>query len=311
MKEIVITGALGFIGSHVYDRVRKEYPESIITIIDKMNYASRLSNIKDDVRTTIVKSNISDREVIDYYISKSDLVINMAAEQSVDLSFNSVQYFMQENCLATISLMDACRKYNKRLIHMSTDEVYGTVEDVAVTESGVLSPTNPYSASKAAAEMMISAYKKSYNMDISVIRSNNIIGIRQYPDNIFPIFIKRALNDKPLIIHGDGLYRRHYLPVSDFVEAMMLVINQASPDVYNIASNYELTVLEVAELIKKHFNKTVKTVNTPDPRPFNDRRYHIDDSKIRALGWSPTKSIDDLVGEMIKWYSNNFTEIDV
>jgi dTDP-glucose 4,6-dehydratase len=309
-NKIVITGAAGFIGSHVYDHFSSIFPDAKISILDKMTYAGNIKNIPTILTNNnhkFVVGDLTDLEVCLKTTQNTDLVINLAAESHVDNSFSNSIIFSKSNELGTHTLMEACRQNQvKKIIHVSTDEVYGENIKDLFTEEDRLNPTNPYSASKAAAEMIVKSYFTSFNLPVIVVRANNIYGIRQFPEKIIPKFILRCLNNLNLEIHGDGSNQRHYLAANDFALALEMLCQKGQlGEAYNIASDIELTNIEVANLIKGYFPKSTNTIEFVTNRPFNDSRYAVDDSKLRNLGWKPKKSLTKDLPEIIEWYTAN------
>jgi len=310
INKILITGAAGFIGSHVYDHFSKLYPNASIIVLDKMTYAANIKNIPSVLTNENHRLIVGDLVDLDTCLKATlgaDLVIHLAAESHVDNSFNNSIIFSKSNELGTHTLMEACKQNKvKKIIHVSTDEVYGENIDKAYIESDRLNPTNPYSASKAAAEMIVKSYHTSFKLPVIIVRANNICGIRQFPEKIIPKFILRCINDEALEIHGDGKNLRHYLSASDFANAIELLNNKGELGAaYNIASDLELSNIEVADLISSKFlNKSIK-INFVSNRPFNDSRYAVNDEKLRNLGWSPKRSLVDDIPEIIDWYKAN------
>jgi UDP-glucose 4,6-dehydratase len=309
MNKILITGGAGFIGSHVYDHFSKLYPNAKITILDKMTYAANIKNIPSILSSEkhkLVVGDLIDLELCMEVTSDVDLVIHLAAESHVDNSIVSSINFSKSNSLGTHTLMEACKQNAvKRIIHVSTDEVYGENIDKAYIESDRLNPTNPYSASKAAAEMIVKSYVTSFKLPVIIVRANNIYGTRQFPEKIIPKFILRCLNNEALEIHGSGKNLRHYLSAYDFASAIELLSIQDEMGTFNIASDIELSNIEVAELIRSQFPEKVIDIDHVVDRPFNDSRYAVDDSKLRKLGWSPTRSLIDDISEIVNWYKAN------
>lgn len=310
INKIVITGAAGFIGSHVYDHFKNVYPDSQIVILDKMTYAADVRNIPDVLTNNnhhLIVGDVSDIDTCLNATHKADLVINLAAESHVDNSFTNSIIFTKSNTLGTHTLMEACKRNNvKRIIHISTDEVYGENIKNEFKENDELNPTNPYSASKAGAEMIVKSYYKSFQIPVTTVRANNIYGIRQYPEKIIPLFILRAQAGLPLQLHGNGENLRHYLAAEDFAKALDLLVTKGEHgSAYNIASDIELSNLEVAQLINSHIREGANDIEYIRNRPFNDSRYAVDDSKIRSLGWKPERKVTDDIPEMIEWYTQN------
>ena len=309
-NKILITGAAGFIGSHVFDHFSNLYPDAEITILDKMTYAANIKNIpsiETNSNHNLVIGDLIDLEICLDTTKDKDLVINLAAESHVDNSFNNSIIFSRSNELGTHTLMEACKQNNvKKIIHVSTDEVYGENIDKPFLEEDRLNPTNPYSASKAAAEMIVKSYHTSFKLPVIVVRANNIYGIRQFPEKIIPKFILRCIDGLSLQIHGNGSNLRHYLSATDFASAIELLSTKGEEgQAYNIASDLELSNLEVADLIKDQFHNKKINIEHVDDRPFNDSRYAVNDKKLRKLGWNPKRNLKADLPEIVEWYKNN------
>lgn len=311
MHRILITGGAGFVGSHVAERCILTYPDAHLTIFDKMTYAADFENVRHLLSRDVVRlvvGDIADFEACKRVTKRVDLVIHTAAESHVDNSFGDSLLFTRTNVYGTHTLMEACRVNDvSKVIHVSTDEVYGEVLTGSVEETCHLNPTNPYSASKAAAEMIVKAYIRTYNIPIITIRSNNIFGVRQYPEKIIPKFcLSLALNQK-LTIHGNGEHVRHYLAAEDFAKAIMRVINRGVPgEIYNVGSKEGYTNLQIATMICNEFDKEMQLhVEFVGDRPFNDRRYSISSEKIEALGWRPEQSLAGGLPKIAQWYRDN------
>ncbi len=254
MNKIVITGAAGFLGSHLADLFVARYPDSRFVFFDKMTYSADIENVVHhlhDRRRQLLVGDICDPEFCRQATAGADLVIHAAAESHVDRSFMNATRFVHTNVFGTHTLLEACRiNQVPRIIHVSTDEVYGEVLEGEVDEDTILNPTNPYSASKAAAEMMVRSLIHCYKMPILMIRGNNIFGARQYPEKIISRFCLRLVRGEKLPIHGNGSNVRHYLAAQDMAEAIAL-INEVGTigQVYNIGSDEEYTNLQVTRMI--------------------------------------------------------------
>jgi UDP-glucose 4,6-dehydratase len=311
MHKIVITGGAGFIGSHVVETVARAMPDSTITILDKMTYAADYENIAhliDHRRVQLVVGDICDLSLCQTVLVGTDLLLHLAAESHVDNSFGDSLLFTQTNTLGTHTLLEACRINGvKRIVHVSTDEVYGEVLTGEADEKAWLNPTNPYSASKASAEMVVLSYLRSFKVPIIVVRANNIFGIRQFPEKLIPRACLSLLHGLKIPIHGDGSYRRRYLAAEDFADALILVAERGGVgEIYNIGSREEYSNLAVVEMICREFGVTSKDhISFVLDRPFNDQRYGILSSKIAALGWSPKLRLEAEVGRIVQWYRTN------
>ena len=306
MPAALVTGGCGFIASNFLNIMKKRYPDIHFVNIDKMDYCSNIENVEPGV-ATFVKGNIGNAELIEHLIREYnfDYVFHFAAQSHVDNSFENALSFTIDNTHATHVLIEACRQYlpNVEFIHFSTDEVYGESKtDVPFTEdTGVLRPTNPYSASKAAAEMIVRSYIESFKMNIKTIRCNNVYGPNQYPEKLIPKFKRLLREGKKCTIHGKSCadIKRAFMHVEDVVDAVEIVWKKGMPgEVYNIASDHELTVMEVTKLAietitgLQNYDDWIEYVND---RPFNDRRYYICSKKLKALGWSQKKTCEDLI----------------
>jgi dTDP-glucose 4,6-dehydratase len=318
MRKIVITGGAGFAGSHIVDEACKQYPAARVVILDKMTYAGDVRNISHHVfsnRAQLLVGDVSDLDTCRRAVKDACLVIHAAAESHVDNSFGNSLEFTRTNVLGTHALIEACRRERvPKVVHVSTDEVYGEVMDGAATEEDVLRPTNPYSSSKAAAEMILRGFIQSYHQPIVIIRANNLYGIRQFPEKIIPRFICHLLTGRRLPIHGNGSNRRHYLSARDFARAVLFVAEQGVVgETYNIGTSEEYTNLEMAGLLCTHFDRSVDNVVdfVPD-RPFNDARYSISWEKLKGMGWQPQHQLRDDLMMLTDWYRNNldrYTEL--
>lgn len=306
MTNVLVTGGCGFIGSNFINIMKERYPEIKFVNLDKLDYCSNLYNVNPGV-STFVKGDIRDNNLIGYLIKQYDFdaVFHFAAMSHVDNSFNDPKNFTLNNTYGTHVLLDKFReiKPNVEFIHFSTDEVYGESNtDVPFTEDvGVLKPTNPYSASKAAAEMIVQSYIDSYKMNIKTIRCNNVYGPNQYPEKLIPKFKLALRNGEMCTIHGfkSANIKRAFMHVNDVVDAVEIVWKRGNPgEIYNIASDDEITVLDVTKLIIK-LNKNTEEyhrwITYVDDRPFNDSRYYISSDKLKSLGWSQKKTRDDLI----------------
>ena len=311
MHKIFVTGGCGFIGSHLVERLFKEFKKSKIIVYDKITYASDVRNLNKIIkskRVKIIKKDINDVKNLEKYIKGSDLVIHAAAESHVDNSFNLSDEFIITNVLGTKHVMDCCKKFDiKKIIHVSTDEVYGEIFKSSFKESSLLNPSNPYSASKAAAEMVVKSYMHSYKLPTIMVRANNIFGTRQHPEKLIAGCCWSLIKKKIFLLHGSGQHKRTFLFVKDFCDAIVKIIKKGKEnEIYNIGSNFEYKNIEIAKLITKKFGVSFdKYVSFGEDRPFNDRRYSINFQKIMKLGWNPKVKVEDVIVNIIKWYKTN------
>jgi dTDP-glucose 4,6-dehydratase len=305
-SNVMVTGGCGFIASNFLNSMKKRYPDTHFVNIDKLDYCSNVENVEPGV-ATFIKGNVGNAELIENVIKmyKFDAVFHFAAQSHVDNSFENALSFTMDNTHGTHVLIEACRQFlpSVEFIHFSTDEVYGESRtDVPFTEDeGVLRPTNPYSASKAAAEMIVRSYIESFGMNIKVIRCNNVYGPNQYPEKLIPKFKRLLKEGKKCTLHGRNCVnnKRAFMHVEDVVDAVEIVWKSGTPgEVYNIASDDELTVMELTQLIIENILETTdydKWITYVDDRPFNDKRYYICSKKLKALGWSQRKTREDLI----------------
>jgi len=305
-SNVLVTGGCGFIASNFLNIMKKKHPNVQFVNIDKLDYCSNIQNVEPGV-ATFVKGNVGDATLIKHLIGiySFDAVFHFAAQSHVDNSFENALSFTMDNTHATHVLIEACRQFLPKVefIHFSTDEVYGESKtDVPFTENeGVLRPTNPYSASKAAAEMIVRSYIESFGMNIKIIRCNNVYGPKQYPEKLIPKFKTLLKRGEKCTIHGSksAIVKRAFMHVEDVVDAVDIVWKKGVPgEIYNIASDDELSVMEVTQLIIETVQGTTdydKWITYIDDRPFNDKRYYICANKLKALGWSQKKTREDLI----------------
>jgi len=316
MKSFFITGAAGFIGSHVCEKIIEQFPNAKVFVLDKVTYAGNIKFIKhliDEKKIRFIKADMIDIKKYSKYLKNIDCAINVAAESHVDNSFTHATNFTKTNVLGTHTFIQGCINNNiKKIIHISTDEVYGDKIKGKSKETDVLNPTNPYSASKAAAEMIINSYKFVHKKNIIIVRANNIYGIRQYPEKLIPACITNLLNNKKINIHGNGKNIRHFLSVNDFCKALILIIKKVNIGIYNIGCDEKFKNIEIAKKISSLMSKKNKIRYVKD-RPFNDTRYSITSKKLNKLGWTPKDRLFLMLPQIIIWYKNNikiFGKID-
>ena len=309
-KKIFITGGAGFIGSFICEEIYNKFPKSKIIIFDKLTYAGKkkyLQKIIKSSRVKFVKGDIIKHKTYSKLLKNVDLAINVAAESHVDNSFISPLSFSLTNTLgAHIFLLKCIKSKVKKIVHVSSDEVYGEKLLGKCNEQQKIEPTNPYSASKAAAEIFINSYKYAYKKEIMTVRGNNIYGIRQYPEKLIPRCIISLLRNKKIPIHGNGKNQRFYLSAFDFAKAIILLVKKKNSGIYNIGSNESYSNINLAKLICKYLNKNPKKfISFVKDRPYNDKRYSISSLKIRKLGWKPKFNLIKELPNIIQWYSDN------
>ena len=309
--KIFITGGAGFIGSHICEELYKKIPGSKLVILDKITYAANLKFIshliKDKKRVKFIKADILDNSKYKKKIKNFDIAINVAAESHVDRSFKNSILFTKTNTLGAHIFFQTClEKKVKKIVHVSTDEVYGEKLLGSFDEKSHLNPTNPYSASKAAAEIIINSYNYHFKSNILIVRGNNIYGKRQFPEKLIPSCITKLIKNKPIEIHGSGNNIRCYLSAVDFANAIYLLLKKKRTGIFNIGNNKYFKNIEIAKIICKKFKKDEKKfIHFVKDRPFNDRRYSVNINKIKKIGWRPRNSLINDLDEIIKWYQDN------
>jgi UDP-glucose 4,6-dehydratase len=311
VNKYFITGGAGFIGSHLCEEIFFSDINSKIYILDKLTYAGNIAYLQKIIhskRVKFIKGDIADSSKYIRYLSDCKVAINVAAESHVDNSFQTPIPFTITNTLGAHIFIQNCinQKVNK-IIHISSDEVYGEKVRGKSKEEDILNPTNPYSASKAAAEIIINSYKFAYKDEIIIVRANNVYGIRQYPEKLISSCIVNLIRNKPIKLHGDGSNSRFYLSAVDFAKAVYLLSKKKKNGIYNIGSKNEYKNLEIAKLLCDHFNKSYKKfINFVTDRPYNDKRYSVSFNKIQKLGWSAQHKLIDDIPYIIDWYKKNY-----
>jgi dTDP-glucose 4,6-dehydratase len=305
MLNALVTGGCGFIASNFINSMHTRYPDITFVNIDKLDYCSNIENV-DQGSSIFIEGTLCDPDFIERIVTryKFDYVFHFAAQSHVDNSFVDPISFTMDNAYGTHVLVETCRKHipDVEFIHFSTDEVYGeSVTDEPFTEErGVLKPTNPYSASKAAAEMIVRSYVESFNMKIKIVRCNNVYGPNQYPEKLIPKFKRLLRNGEKCTIHGkrSSEIKRAFMHVEDVINAVDIIWKKGTiGEIYNIASDDEISVMDVTKMIIKTITCTEdydKWITYVEDRPFNDSRYYICSKKLKSLGWKQTKTQKDL-----------------
>jgi dTDP-glucose 4,6-dehydratase len=307
---IVVTGGAGFIGSNFVRHLLRAHEDVEVVNLDKLTYAGNLENlrdIEDDPRYTFVHGDICDAAVVRSALAGADAVVNFAAETHVDRSISDPQDFIRTDVLGTHTLLEAVRALGVgRYLQISTDEVYGSIDEGSFTEDSDLDPSSPYSASKAGADLLVLAYHRTFGTPVLITRSSNNYGAFQYPEKIIPLFISNALDDRPLPIYGDGRNVRDWLYVEDNCAAIDLVLREGEPgNVYNVGGGNEVENLDLTRRILELLGKDAGLIRYVTDRPGHDRRYAVDCAKLRALGWAPATSFDDGLVATVDWYRDH------
>ena len=313
IMRVLITGGAGFIGSNFIRYALREHTDWDITNLDKLTYAGNLENLADiekEKRYHFVKGDISDGKLVDSLFSQGfDIVVNFAAESHVDRSIMDPSPFIKTNVEGTNVLLDVSRRRGvKRFLQVSTDEVYGSLGLKGKSrEQSPLAPNSPYSASKAAADMMCRAYYATYNLPVIVTRCSNNYGPYQFPEKLIPLVVTNALENKEVPVYGDGLNIRDWIYVEDHCRALDCVIQHGRlGEIYNIGAHCERTNLELIEKLLDILGKPRSLITFVTDRPGHDRRYALSSSKIRReLGWKPKVSINAGLRKTVQWYVKN------
>ena len=310
--KILITGGAGFIGSNFIKYILSKYQNYEVINLDKLTYCGNLENltdVEDNPRYKFIKGDICDPKVVDKIASEGiDAIINFAAESHVDRSILDPTAFLKTSSQGTYTLLEAAKKYKiGKFIQISTDEVYGSIEKGSFKETDPLNPSSPYSAAKAAADLLSLSYFKTYNLPVIITRSTNNFGPFQYPEKIIPLFITNLLENKKIPVYGDGLNTRDWLYVLDNCEAIDLVLHKGKEgQIYNIGASNEKSNLKLTKLILKELKKDESCIEYVKDRPGHDRRYAVNYEKIKKLGWhDQNKNFTELIKDTVLWYKEN------
>ena len=316
MKNILVTGGAGFIGSNFIYYELEKHPDRRIVCLDALTYAGNLETLESALKSKnfrFVKGDITDRKAVEALFEEEsfDAVVNFAAESHVDRSIDEPEVFLKTNILGTQVLLDACRKRAIRFHQVSTDEVYGDLPldrpDLFFTEETPIHTSSPYSASKAAADLLVTAYFRTYGAKVTISRCSNNYGPYHFPEKLIPLIIANALEGKELPVYGEGKNVRDWLYVKDHCKAIDLILeNGRLGEVYNIGGHNERTNLEVVKTVLKILGKSESLIRFVKDRPGHDMRYAIDPTKIKnELGWYPETTFEDGIEKTVKWYLEN------
>lgn len=310
MNRLLITGGAGFIGSNFIRRILENYDDVQVVNLDKLTYCGNLENLKDvakDKRYRFIRGDIADAALVRRLMAKTDIVVNFAAETHVDRSIKDAASFIKTNVFGTFVLLEAAKEKGiERFIHISTDEVYGSIENGAFTEDSALLPNSPYSASKASSDMLARSYFITYKMPVIITRSSNNFGPFQYPEKIIPLFITNAMQDKPVPLYADGMNVRDWLFVQDNCSGIDVVVHKGVPgQIYNIGGGTEITNIELTHVILELLGKGKELIKYVKDRPGHDKRYALDITKIKKLGWRPEHDFRSAIKLTINWYKDN------
>lgn len=307
---ILVTGGLGFIGSNFIRYMLTKYDNIQITNLDKLSTGSNPANLKEvetDKRYSFVRGDIANKKIVNDLVSKADSIVNIAAETHVDRSIAEPWFFIYSNTIGAVTLFEAAKNHGKRILHVSTDEIYGDILEGSFKEDARLKPSSPYSASKAAADLFAQAYHRTYNLDIIITRCTNNFGPYQFPEKLIPKTIVRAALNLQIPIYSTGKNVRDWIYVLDNCQALDMVLRKGRlGEIYNISSGKELTNIEVVSKILSIMGKPKNLITYIEDRPGHDLRYSLDSSKIkRELNWYPNYNFDSALEETVKWYLKN------
>jgi len=307
---IMVTGGCGFIGSNFIRYYLGRYPQDKIINLDKLTYAGNPENLKDIEKNknySFVRGDICDKKTVDKLMKGIDVVYHFAAESHVDNSIKGPFLFTETNVLGTHVLLEAAKQNKiKKFIHISTDEVYGSIEKGAFNEKDILKPNSPYSASKAAAEMLVRSYNKTFGLPAIITRSSNNFGPYQHPEKLMPLFVTNLMENKKVPVYGTGKNVRDWIYVIDNCEGIDFASKKGwIGEIYNIGGGNEVSNIEITKKIIKEMNKDESFIEYVGDRLGHDFRYALDCAKIRKLGWKPKYDFEKALKETIIWYKKN------
>jgi len=311
MVEVLVTGGAGFIGSNFVRFAMERHLDWHVTTLDKLTYAGRRENlhdVMDHARHTFVQGDVADAAAARPLVERSDLVVHFAAETHVDRSIMEAGEFIRTDVTGTFVLLEAARRAGRlrRFVQISTDEVYGSVPEGASRETDELRPRNPYAASKAAADRLAYSYWATYDVPVIVTRGSNNYGPYQFPEKVIPLFVTNAIDDIPVPLYGDGRNVRDWLHVLDHCRALDLLIAQGvNGEVYNIGGGNEVANIDLTHRILALLRRPDSLITPVPDRPGHDRRYCLDTTKLRRLGWSPEVAFDAGLRDTVSWYQQN------
>jgi dTDP-glucose 4,6-dehydratase len=308
--KVLVTGGAGFIGSNFVRYFLAEHPGDSVVVLDKLTYAGRLESLQDLMtyeRMEFVQGDISDQDVVSSTVEGCDAIVNFAAESHVDRSIEEPGHFIQTDVYGTYVLLEECRRAGiERYVQISTDEVYGSIDDGSFTEQSPLDPSSPYSASKTGGDLLVGAYCHTYGINATVCRASNNYGPYQYPEKLIPLCILNALHGDPLPVYGDGMQVRNWLHVGDHCRGVDLVLRKGEAgEVYNIGGPDELPNIEVVRRILELTGRDESLIEHVTDRPGHDRRYSLSSGRARELGWEPSIGFDEGLRQTVDWYRDN------
>jgi dTDP-glucose 4,6-dehydratase len=311
MVKVLVTGGAGFIGSNFVRYALDTHPDWHVTTLDKLTYAGRMENLRgilENPRHTFVRGDVADAETAAPLVIDTDYVIHFAAETHVDRSIQSAGEFITTDVFGTFVLLEAARRatHLRRFVQISTDEVYGSVPTGASRETDEIRPRNPYSASKAGADRLAYSYWATFDVPVTITRASNNYGPNQFPEKIIPLFITNAIDNIPVPLYGDGENIRDWLHVTDHCRGVDLLLENGQPgEVYNIGGGNEVRNVDLTHRILDLVGRPTSLIKPVPDRPGHDRRYCLDTSKLRRLGWAPQADFEEGLRETVRWYREN------
>jgi dTDP-glucose 4,6-dehydratase len=308
--KLLVTGGLGFIGSNFISNILKKYENYEIINVDNESIGSNhnnISNLKNSQNYFFVKGSITDKKLMSKLINDCDVVINFAAESHVDRSISNPKPFIDSNILGVFNILEIIKKQKKRLLHVSTDEVFGSLKTISANEEYRLNPSSPYSASKASAELLINSYVRTFEINSVITRCTNNYGPKQFPEKLIPKTIILASRNEKIPIYGTGKSIRDWIFVDDHCDAIMdVLLNGKSGESYNISAGNEIDNITIIKKILTIIGKPLENIEFVEDRPGHDFRYSMESTKIRNnLGWSQNKKIEEGLKKTIEWYLEN------
>jgi dTDP-glucose 4,6-dehydratase len=301
--KLLVAGGAGFIGSNYVRRRVRTRPEDSVIVLDKLTYAGRRENLEGTERVELIEADICDRDAAREAVEGCDAIVNFAAESHVDRSIHSPGEFIETDVFGTFVLLEAARDAGIRHLQISTDEVYGSIEEGSFTETSPLDPSSPYSASKAGGDLIVSAFAHTYDAESLIIRASNNYGPRQHPEKLIPLTILNCLAGDPVPVYGDGGQVRNWLFVEDFASAIDIVLERGVPgEAYNVGGPDELPNIEVVKRVLELTGRDESLIEHVTDRPGHDRRYSLASEKLEELGWKAEVGFDQGIERTVDWY---------
>ena len=303
----LVTGGAGFIGSNFVRMVLEKEPDAEVTNLDLLTYAgvkATVDELDGSDRHTFVQGDIRDSELVESLVPGHDVLVNFAAESHVDRSIEGPSVFLETNVVGTGVLIDAARRHQVgRYIQVSTDEVYGSIAEGFASEDAPLLPSSPYSASKAGADLLVESYAVTFDYPAVITRCTNNYGPYQFPEKMIPLFVTNLTDGRKVPLYGDGLNERDWLFVTDHCSAIHLLVDEGIPgEIYNIGANAQVANIDLTNMLIDLTGRDDSFIDYVEDRPGHDRRYAVDSSKIRALGWAPEHTIEERLAATVEWY---------